>query len=252
MKKLGLILLCTLIITSCDVMECENVKSSEVTFLIDISDPRLFEEASDDIKSNLSRFMSKLGLTSMGECHQLTVNIAPLSARDELKMSSETIGVDQQGLSRKKVKEMSNPRPIIQMISRSLNEYDGLKELDDYNSGSSIGNQILKAMLQMSGSGQSTLVIISDLISNDERFSLYKSIPRAVDAEVLEAVFDTRLLEEFSQTYAEGEAPAIVLVQLQAVESHMKARRGDLATFWKTILAEGLDQDVTIVDNLSN
>ena len=252
MKKLGLLLLCSLIITSCNVMECEKVKSSEVTFLIDISDPKLFEEASDDIKSNLSRFMSKLGLASMDECHQLTVNIAPLSARDELKMSSETIGVDQQGLSRKQVKEMSNPRPIIQMISRSLNEYEGLKELDDYNSGSSIGNQILKAMLQMNGSGQSTLVIISDLISNDERFSLYKGIPREIDTEVMESVFDSRLLEEFSQTYALGEAPSIVLVQLQAVESHMRAKRGDLATFWKTVLGEGLEQDVTIVDNLSN
>lgn len=252
MKKLGLLLLCSLIITSCNVMECEKVKSSEVTFLIDISDPKLFEEASDDIKSNLSRFMSKLGLASMDECHQLTVNIAPLSARDELRMSSETIGVNQQGLSRKQVKEMSNPRPIIQMISRSLNEYEGLKELDDYNSGSSIGNQILKAMLQMNGSGQSTLVIISDLISNDERFSLYKGIPRSIDTEVMESVFDSRLLEEFSQTYAVGEAPSIVLVQLQAVESHMRAKRGDLATFWKTVLSEGLEQDVTIVDNLSN
>ena len=125
MKKLGWILMIAFFITSCDVMECEKVKSSEVTFLIDISDPRLFEEASDDIKSNLSRFMSKLGLSSMGECHQLTVNIAPLSARDELRMSTETIGVNQQGLSRKQVKELSSPRPIIQMISRSLNEYEG-------------------------------------------------------------------------------------------------------------------------------
>ena len=252
MKKLIVIVLCSFMIASCDVMECEKVQSSEVTFLIDISDPRLFEEASDDIKSNLSRFMSKLGLNSMGECHQLTVNIAPLSARDELKMSTQTVGVNQQGLSRKKVKEMSNPRPIVQMISRSLNEYEGLKELDDYNSGSSIGNQILKAALQMKESGQSTLVIISDLISNDERFSLYKRIPTQIDTEVMESVFDARLLEEFSQTYAVGEAPAIVLVQLQAVESHMRAKRGDLAAFWKTVLGEGLEQDVTIVDNLSN
>jgi len=252
MKKLLVMLISTLIFTGCDVMECENVKSSEVTFLIDISDPKLFEEASDDIKSNMSRFMSKLGLSSMGECHQLTVNIAPLSARDELKMSSETIGVNQQGLSRKQVREKSNPKPIIQMISRSLNEYEGLKELDDYNSGSSIGNQILKAMLQMKGSGQSTLVIISDLISNDERFSIYKGIPKEVNSEVMEQVFDARLLEEFSQTYAIGEAPSVVLVQLQAVENHMKARRGDIATFWKSVLADGLDQDVTIVDNLSN
>ena len=112
----------------------------------------------------------------------------------------------------------------------------GLKELDDYNSGSSIGNQILKAMLQMNGSGQSTLVIISDLISNDERFSLYKGIPGEVDTEVLESVFDVRLLDEFAQTYAAGEAPAIVLVQLQAVENHMKARRGEIAAFWKRVL----------------
>ena len=68
MKKLIVIVLCSFMIASCDVMECEKVQSSEVTFLIDISDPRLFEEASDDIKSNLSRFMSKLGLNSMGEC----------------------------------------------------------------------------------------------------------------------------------------------------------------------------------------
>lgn len=252
MKKLSLILICSLIISGCNVMECESVKSSEVTFLIDISDPRLFEEASDDIKANLSRFMSGLGLSEMKECHQLTVNIAPLSARDELRISSQTIGVDQQGLSRKQVREKSSPRPIIQMISRSLNEYDGLKELDDYNSGSSIGNQILKAMLKMNGSGQSTLVIISDLISNDGRFSLYKGIPDEVSTEVMERVFDPRLLEEFSQTYAPGDAPAIVLVQLQAVENSMKARRGDLATFWKTVLVEGLGQDVTIMDNLSN
>ena len=251
-KKLSLVLALVLIMTGCDVMECENVQSSEVTFLIDISDPKLFEEASDDIKSNLSKFMSGLGLAAVGECQQLTVNIAPLSARDELKMSSETIGVNQQGLSRKQVREMSNPRPIIQMISRSLSEYDGLKELDDYNSGSSIGNQILKAMLQMKGSGQSTLVIISDLISHDERFSLYKRIPSEIDTEVMESVFDARLLDEFSRTYSTAEAPSITLVQLQAVESHMRAKRGALASFWKAVLAEGLGQDVTIVDNLSH
>ena len=252
MKKLGIILVLAVMLTGCDVMECKSVKSSEVTFLIDISDPRLFEEAKDDIKSNLSRFMSKLGLTSIGECHQLTVNIAPLSARDELRMSSETIGVGQQGLSKKEVKAKSNPKPIIQMISRSLNEYEGLKELKDYNSGSSIGNQILKAMLQMEASGQSTVVIISDMISNDERFSLYKGIPSDIDSEVMEKVFDSRLLEEFSETYAMEAAPNIVLVQLQAVERHMKAKRGEIASFWKSILAEGLDQDVVIVDNLSN
>ena len=252
MKKLGLVWLLALIMTGCDVMECESVKSNEVTFLIDISDPKLFDEAREDIRSNLSKFMTNLGLSAVDECHQLTVNIAPLSARDELKMSSETIGVNQQGLSRKQVREMSNPRPIIQMISKSLDEYDGLKELDDYNSGSSIGNQILKAMLQMKGSGQSTLVIISDLISNDERFSLYKRIPSEIDTEVMESVFDARLLDEFSSTYATSEAPAIVLVQLQAVESHMKAKRGQLAAFWEAVLGEGLDQNVSIVDNLSH
>lgn len=252
MKKVCLVILVSLLAAGCDISECKNVKSSEVTFLIDISDPRLFEEASDDIKNNLPSFMSKLGLASMEECHQLTVSIAPLSARDELRISTETIGVNQKGLSKKQVKEMSSPRPIIQMISKSLNEYEDLKDLKDYNSGSSIGNQILKAMMQMKASGQSTLVIISDLISNDERFSLYKNIPDEITTEVIESVFDPRLLEEFLEDYAYETAPSIMLVQLQAVESHMKAKRGDIATFWKAVLEEGLEQDVTIMDNLSN
>lgn len=232
--------------------ECESVESSEVTFLIDISDPRLFKEASNDIKNNLAGFMSKLGLESMEECRQLTVSIAPLSARDELRISTETIGVSEKGLSRKQVKEMSSPRPIIQMISKSLDEYEELKDLKDYNSGSSIGNQILKAMMKMQASGQSTVVIISDLIINDGKFSMYKEIPSDIDMEVIESVFDPRLMEEFLEGYSFEAAPSIMLVQLQAVESHMKTRRGEIATFWKSLLEEGLEQDVTIMDNLSN
>ena len=68
----------------------------------------------------------------------------------------------------------------------------------------------------------------------------------------MESVFDSRLLNEFVETYANSDAPSIVLVQLQAVENHMKAKRGDIAAFWKSVLVEGLDQDVTITDNLSN
>ena len=252
MKQACLTIILSLLIVGCGMTECKSVKSSEVTFLIDISDPGLFEEASNDIKNNLPKFMSKLGLASMEECHQLTVSIAPLSARDELRISTETIGVNQKGLSRKQVKEMSSPKPIIQMISKSLNEYEDLKELRDYNSGSSIGNQILKAMMKMKASGQSTLVIISDMISNDGRFSLYKKIPTEIDTEVIESVFDPRLLEEFLEGQAFDNAPSIVLVQLQAVESHMKTKRGEIAAFWKAVLVEGLEQDVTILDNLSN
>lgn len=252
MKKLTIIIVLALFTVSCNMTECESVESSEVTFLIDISDPRLFEEASNDIKHNLSGFMSKLGLESMEECHQLTVSIAPLSARDELRISTETIGVSQKGLSRKQVKEMSSPRPIIQMISKSLDEYEGLKDLKDYNSGSSIGNQILKAMMKMKASGQSTIVIISDLIINDGKFSMYKEIPREIDTEIIESVFDQRLMEEFMDDYSFESAPSIMLVQLQAVENHMKTRRGEIATFWKALLEEGLEQEVTIMDNLSN
>ncbi len=252
MKKIYFMIVLSLAIVGCDMSECGSVQSSEVTFLIDISDPRLFEEASNDIKDNLPGFMSNLGLASMEECHQLTVSIAPLSARDELRISTETIGVNQKGLSRKQVKEMSSPRPIIQMISKSLDEYEGLKDLKDYNSGSSIGNQILKAMMKMKASGQSTVVIISDLIINDGKFSMYKKIPSEIDTEVIESVFDPRLLEEFLDDYGYESAPSIMLVQLQAVEGHMKTRRGEIATFWKSLLEEGLEQDVTIMDNLSN
>ncbi len=252
MKKAGIVIILSLLIVGCDISECEKVKSSEVSFLIDISDPSLFEEARNDIKTNLPKFMSKLGLESIEECHQLTVSIAPLSARDELRISTETIGVNQKGLSRKQVKAMGNPKPIIQMISKSLNEYEGLKDLKDYNSGSSIGNQILKAMMNMKASGNSTLVIISDLIINDGKFSLYKKIPNDIDTEIIESVFDPRLLEEYLEDYSIESAPSIVLVQLQAIEGHMKTKRGEIATFWKSLLVEGLEQNVTIVDNLSN
>ncbi len=229
--------------------DCETSEDIQVTFLVDISDERLLRAAKDDIQSNLGNFMNKLDLASLDDCQQLTVNIAPLSARDELKLESTTLSLTHKGLSARERRKRSSPKPIIQMIDRELSTYDSLRNVPDYQRGSSIGNQILKAINQTKSATQSYVVVFSDMVQHDQYISFYRSIPRKIDASNMQMLFDPMMLKEWPGT---SEDVQVIIIHLQQVDASMKGKRREIAALWSQAFEEGLGLDVAVMDNLTH
>jgi len=251
--KIILVTIIAVLLNSCAVFQCDYIEDVEITFLVDISDGRLLETAKTDIQKNLPVFMSKLGFIQLESCQRLTVHIAPLSAKDEFRVKSATIGLTDKNMSGKDRRNQSNPRPIVEMLNTSLEEFGSLQELPEYTSGSSIGNQILKAVKLSKNADRSYVVVLSDLIQHDSHISFYKQIPKQIDTETLQQLFDPVLLQEFEETnQGKGQSSRIILVQLQTVDQSMNGKRREIASLWQSVFTDFLEADFELIDNLSN
>ena len=241
------LLLSMALVASCS-LECESTDDIQVTFLVDISDERLLEATKRDMHNNLGTFMKKLGLATLDECQRLTVNIAPLSARDELRLESAHLSMTDRGLSAQDRRKRANPKPVIDMIHHALESYDSLKDVPDYQRGSSIGNQILKAINQTRHSNQSYVVVFSDMVQHDEYLSFYQHIPRSIDSDNIKMLFDPLMLQDWQGS----DGVKVIIVHLQQVDTSMKGRRREIAALWSEAFQDGLGVEVAVKDNLTH
>ncbi|MEM9327192.1 MAG: hypothetical protein AAGA85_16105 [Bacteroidota bacterium] len=238
---------CLTSITGCS-LECQSAEDIQVTFLVDISDERLLEAARDDMQNNLGAFMADLGLASMEDCQQLTVNMAPLSARDELKLVSQRLSLVEKGLSARERRRRTNPQPIVQMIGREFSTYDSLRRLPAYNQGSSIGNQMLKAIHQTREASKSYVVVFSDMVQHDEHISFYRELPEQINASSLQMLFDPLMLDRVPRGHQDTQ---VIIVHLQQVDTSMKGKRRAIAALWSEAFEQGLGIKVVVKDNLT-
>ncbi|MGI9542827.1 MAG: hypothetical protein ACR2MX_06175, partial [Cyclobacteriaceae bacterium] len=79
--------------------DCEQVQKHEAILLIDVSDKQLFEDIKADLNANLPTFMEKSGLGQISACQSFTLTMVPISSKEGLETSSETISINRKGQS---------------------------------------------------------------------------------------------------------------------------------------------------------
>ncbi|MDN5204579.1 hypothetical protein QQ008_24515 [Fulvivirgaceae bacterium BMA10] len=233
--------------------ECENIKPREAILLIDVTDKQLFEDIEADLKANLPTFMAKTGLGNIAPCESFTLTLVPISAKEGLQATSETIAINRKGQSYQAEKQQASPAPLVNLLKGQLTEFKALTENDDLTSGSSIANVMIKALTHANLEAETTLIIFSDMIENNQYLNMYRHIPATEElSEVVPQLIDPLVLEEFQARQREGLDANIIIVCKDSPNKKVNARQRDVKSFWAGLLGEMKLHNIQFMDNLTN
>lgn len=249
---ISLIIISLIFFTSCkNLTTCKEIEYSETMMLFDISDEALFSEINEDITSNFAVLMKQTDFANVEECQQVKMSIGTLSGIDELKIQSTTIGVLQKGLSKNDIRKRSNPKKVVQLIKKSLNDYSIMSKDEKYNSSTNILQTAVKSIIGMDDDSENTLFIFSDMIINNkiEKVNFYRKIPKDLGGTIRKLI-DPVLLSKFKDKIASGMELKIIVVLKNEVKN--KVHKKDVKAFWVKCFKELEIEDVQFIDNLTN
>lgn len=233
--------------------ECENIKPREAIMLIDVTDKQLFANIEADLNANLPTFMAKTGLGEISPCESFTLTMVPISAREGLQAASETIAITRKGQSYQAERQQASPVPLVKLLKTQLTEFKTLTDDKGITSGSSIANVIVKALTHANIEAETTLIIFSDMIENNQYLNMYRTIPAGEKmAEVVPKLIDPMVLQEFQVRQREGLDANIIIVCKDSANASVNARQREVKSFWAGLLAEMRLRNVQFMDNLTN
>lgn len=239
-------------LTSCEnLTTCEEVEKSEMVMLFDISDEELFAEINEDITTNFSHFMSQTKFANVQECQVAKLSVGNLSAKDELKMKSASVGITEKGLSGHEMRKRGNPTPVVQLVKESLLNYTEMSQDATYNSSTNILGTMVKSIVGLDTESENTLVLFTDgvIFNKVEDVNFYKSIPTDVNSTIRKLI-DPFLLKNLEDKLTEGLEINIIVVLKD--EQGGKVKKRDVKTFWSHAFKALNIDDVQYIDNLSN
>ncbi len=233
--------------------ECESVKPREAILLIDVTDKTLFAEIEADLNANLPNFMAKTGLGEISPCESFTLTLVPISAREGLEAKSQTIAITRKGQSYQAERKQASPAPLVSLLKKQLSAFKTLTEDDYATSGSSIANVLVKALTNANIEAETTLIVFSDMIENNQYLNMYRNIPAHENlGEVVPKLIDPLVLEEFQERQKQGLDADIIIVCKDSPNSKVNQRQREVKTFWAGLLAEMRLSNVQFMDNLTN
>ncbi len=252
--NLSIALAFSIMLAGCNALtECENVKPREAILLIDVTDKQLFDDIEADLNANLPTFMAKTGLGEIAPCESFTLTLVPISAREGLQATSETIAIKRKGQSYQAERQQANPAPLVKLLKAQLAAFKALTDDEAITSGSSIANVMVKALTHANLEAETTLIIFSDMIENNQYLNMYRNIPPAENlAEVVPQLIDPLVLEEFQVRQREGLDANIIIVCKDSPNVKVNARQREVKSFWAGLLAEMRLRNVQFMDNLTN
>ena len=247
MKK---IILLVLIIISQSALVAQNgtqLKVTELTFLVDITDNELFSQIKTDFEQNLPTFFQATGLGKIKDLEKFTISVAPINATGELVLTSKSISIPKKGLALQEVKKTSNPQPLMLMLKQQLNVYDSIKVL--HNERSFIVDILLKTIAQANESAErNVIVVLSDLLEYSPVCNMYKKIPANQEMEQVLKNIDSTTLNQVKKKIKSGCEPEVVIVLKQKPGS----RNGsELKRFWTSFLNKIGITTVVFIDNFT-
>lgn len=255
MKKqitiLGLALAIAFTLSSCNsLIECDSISQRQATFLIDVSDKKLFADIENDLNTNFPVFMQKSGLGNISPCQSFSLGFGQLSSKEELNITSATISISRKGQSKKKEWEQASPAPLVRLMKQKLSDYKQLADEPQVTAGSNICNVLLKAINQSNPDTENYFFIFSDMVENNAQLNLYKGIPDKKNAsQVIEKIIEPSVLQKFSGLQKSGIQAKVIIVM--KTEPNGKTNQRVVKDFWIAVFGE-LKLDVVFIDNLSN
>lgn len=248
---LGLITAIAFIFPSCtSLIECDNISQRQATFLMDVSDKKLFANIETDLNTNFPVFMQHSGLGNISPCQSFTLSFAQLSAKEELEIASATVAINRKGLSKKEERKQANPQPLVQLMQKKLSEYKKLTDDPQMTAGSNIANVLLKAINQSNPEAENYFFLFSDLVENNRQLNLYKGIPdKKSIPQVIEKMIEPSVLQKFWQLQKSGLQTKVIVVMKQ--EPSAKINERAVKDFWIEVFKE-LKLQAQFVDNLTN
>lgn len=232
--------------------QCESIDRSHLYLIMDISDNRLFQEIERDLLNNFPRFMQATKLAEIDVCEEFTLSVAHLSGKEALELSSERIGIDQKGLSKKEERRRSNPAPLANLLKFKVSEFKELSQRADMTSGSNIANTIFKTLIQCDFECSNTILIFSDMVENNTEINFYRGIPHKenVSNEIFK-VADPILVKTYKDLKAGGLDAKIIIVLKPEPSGKIKLR--EIRAFWQQFFKElAMEEQVVFIDNLTN
>lgn len=238
-------------LSSCNSLtECDSINQRQATFLMDVSDKKLFADIENDLSTNFPVFMQKSGLGNISPCQSFMLGFAQLSAGEALNIASATISINRKGQSKKKEQEQASPAPLIQLMRQQLTDYKSLTEDPQVTAGSNICNVLLKAINEANPDAENYFFVFSDMVENNAQLNLYKAIPDKKNMQqIAEKIIEPSVLQEFHKKQKSGVHTKVIVV-LKA-EPNGKTNQRQIKEFWIEIFKE-LKLDVQFVDNLTN
>lgn len=254
MKKFLVIMVLLIVvftlINGCVQTSCENIKQKEAVMLLDVSDPKLFGVIESDLTQNFPAFMERTGLGIIKKCQSFKMSFAHLSSREDLELSSASIAVVQRNQSIKEERRQSNPAPLVQLMQQKLKEYQTSSEDPEMTKRSNIINVLFKAIVHSNMETETTIMLFSDMVENNDLINLYKKIPVSKDIPGLtEKLIEPDVLKKFRLLQDAGFAPRIIIVLKPEPSGKTSIR--DIKKFWSIFFGQ-LKLDVQFIDNLTN
>jgi len=243
------ILVMSFIGTSCQAQKQTNVKVEEtaVTFIVDCTDQALFKEINQDFHDNLSIFFKQLGVGHIDWYEKMTVRMCAIDDTDKLGMKSASIALTDKGISRREEEQRRNPKPLLQLISTELGNYESLCQRD--MKSSPIINVMLKAFREMNTEAEREVVVLcTDGVEFSGYGNLYKDVPTS-DAAVSKLIgkIDGILLGEAKARIEEVD-PQVVLV----LKGNSKVNISSLKQFYSKLMAAFGVSSYCFIDNFTN
>ncbi len=251
---ISLIVVFVLIVSGCESLtECENVKPREAILLIDVTDKALFADIEADLNANLPNFMAKTGLGEISPCESFTLTLVPISAKEGLEAKSQTIAITRKGQSYQAERKQANPAPLVSLLKSQLTAFKALTQDQSITSGSSIANVLIKALTNANTDAETTVIVFSDMIENNQYLNMYKSIPTNEKlGDVVPKLIDPMVLEEFQTRQRQGLDANIIIVCKDSPYGNINKRQREVKSFWAGLLAEMRLSNVQFMDNLTN
>ncbi len=244
---------CTLaiILPSCNsLIECNTISQRQATFLMDVSDKKLFADIENDLNIHFPTFMVKTGLGSITPCQSFTLAFAELSSKEDLDIATASIIIDRKGQSKKSEQNQANPQTLVQLMKKKLADYKLLTDDPQITAGSNICNVLLKAINQSNPDADNYFFLFSDLVENNRQINLYKGVPDNKNVQqVIEKMIEPSVLEEFHKQQKSGIQPKVIVVM--KAEPNGKTNQRAVKEFWIEVFKQ-LKLDTQFVDNLSN
>ena len=225
-----------------------NQKSSELTFLVDITDEEIFSQIRSDFEQSLPTFFQTTGLGKIKALEKFTLAIAPINATGELRLTSKSISIPRKGMSLQEERKLGNPQPLMSMLKQQLNAFDSIKTA--HNEQSYIMDIVLKTIAQANESaGRNVIVVLSDLLEYSPVHNMYKKIPTSnQEIEQLINNIDPIILRQAKIKLQLGCDPEVIVVFKQKAGS----RNGrELKRFWTGFLNKIGITTVIFIDNFT-
>lgn len=229
--------------------QAQKINETAITFLVDATDPTVFNAVENDFNQNLNAFFTNIGIGEIGLGQRLTIRMGVIDESDQLTLKTKSIAWTDKKLSKKEAARQRDPRPLVQMIGSELARCKQLSEKQ--MTSSPIIDIVLKVFRgEMNTEANEIIVICTDALENSQYANFHKNNVPTTEQEVkkLIAKIDPVLLAEAKEQVASTD-PMVIIV-LKANDKVKK--NAELKKFYNEFFHQIGVNTVRYIDNFSN